>query len=139
MRRSICLAVLVISMLMMLSCSGESKDVAVMGVNFEWQPIDYGSQENPEILLTGVPEGTKRFLVSLVDLDISTYDHGGGFVSNDGSGIIARGTIEGNYNGPAPWLPDMIHDYEITVKAYNEKGTVIGIGKNIKKFLYGKI
>ena len=108
-----------------------------MGVDFKWQPIDYGSQENPEIKLTSVPEGTKRFFVGLVDLNISTYDHGGGFVDNDGSGIIARGTIKGNYNGPAPWLPDMVHDYEITVKAYDEDEKVIGMGKKVETFTFG--
>jgi phosphatidylethanolamine-binding protein (PEBP) family uncharacterized protein len=110
-----------------------------MGVDFEWQRIDFGSTENPKIRLTGVPEGTKRFFVGLVDLDISTYDHGGGFVDNDGAGLIARGSVKGNYNGPAPWLPDMIHDYEITVKAYDEDEKLIGMGKNVKKFTFGVV
>jgi phosphatidylethanolamine-binding protein (PEBP) family uncharacterized protein len=110
-----------------------------MGVDFEWRPIDYASSENPEIILTGVPEGTGRLVVSLVDLDMKMYDHGSGFVDYEGSGIIARGVIKGTYSGPAPRNPDMIHDYEITVKAYNEKGAVIGIGTNIKKFQYGRV
>ena len=50
-----------------------------MTVFFEWQQIDKGSQENPEIRLTGVPEGTKRFLVSLVDLNLKGFDHGSGY------------------------------------------------------------
>ena len=108
-----------------------------MGVEFEWQAIDFGSKENPEISLTNVPEGAKRFDVSLVDLDLKTYDHGGGSVENDGSNTIGRGSINGNYNGPAPWLPDMIHDYEITVKAYDQNGKVIGVGKSVRKFLFG--
>jgi len=33
-------------------------------------------------------------------------------------------------------MQGMIHNYEITVKAYDEKDTVIGIGKNAKKFLH---
>jgi phosphatidylethanolamine-binding protein (PEBP) family uncharacterized protein len=137
MRPPVFLAVIVLSTLIIGSCTGESNYAAAIGVEFEWQPIDYGSQKNPEIRLTGVPAGTKRFFVSLVDLNVSTYDHGGGFVDNDGSGIIASGSIRGNYNGPAPWLPDMIHDYEITVKACDENKKVVGIGKKVKKFLYG--
>ncbi len=133
------LSVLALSILIILSCTNESKNAAVMGVEFEWQPVDFGSQENPQIKLTGVPEGTKRFFVGLVDLNVSTYDHGGGFVDNDESGLIARGTIKGNYNGPAPWLPDMIHDYEITVKAYDENDKVIGVGKRVEKFLFGPV
>lgn len=136
MKRLIFVAVIVLPMLGMCSCTNQSKDAAVMGVDFEWQPIDYDSDENPEIQLTGVPDGTVRFLVSLIDLDLKTYDHGSGFVDNDQSGTIGRGTVKGAYKGPAPWLPGMIHTYEITVRAYDEKGRVIGIGKNAKKFPY---
>lgn len=139
MRIAVFLTLLVLSVPIIFSCTNESEGVVVMGVEFEWQPIDFGSQKNPQIKLTGVPEGTKRFFVGLVDLDISTYDHGGGFVDNDDSGIIARGTIKGNYNGPAPWLPGMIHDYEITVKAYDENSRVIGVGKKVEKFLFGAV
>jgi len=110
-----------------------------MSVDFEWQPIDKGSQENPEIRITAVPENTKRFFVGLVDLNNKGFDHGGGFVDNDGSGIIARGAARGNYNGPDPPFPNMKHDYEITVKAYNEKRAVIGIGKKAKRFLHGGV
>jgi hypothetical protein len=83
-----------------------------------------------------VPEGTKRFLVSLVDLNLNGFDHGSGFVDNDGSGIIARGATKGSYGGPDPPFPNMRHTYEITVRAYDETGAVIGIGKNAKVFIY---
>jgi hypothetical protein len=139
MRISASLSIIVLSMLVFCSCTNESESIAVMGVDFEWQPIDYASSDNPEIILTGVPEGTKRLHVSLIDLDMKMYDHGSGFVDYDGSGIIARGIIKGTYSGPAPRDSNMIHDYEITVKAYNEEGDVIGIGKRVKKFIYGKV
>jgi phosphatidylethanolamine-binding protein (PEBP) family uncharacterized protein len=84
----------------------------------------------------GVPEGTKRFLVSLVDLNLNGFDHGSGFVDNDGAGIIARGTVKGSYNGPDPPYPNLKHSYEITVEALDEKATVIGIGKKAKVFLF---
>ena len=133
----IIVVVIMLSIFNFCSCTDKHKDAIVMGVDFEWQPIDNGSRDNPKILLTNVPEGTKRFFVSLIDLNIKTYDHGGGYVDNDGSGTIQRGAIEGNYYGPAPWLPDMIHDYEITVEAYDKNDKVIGIGKKVRKFLYG--
>ena len=62
-------------MLILCSCQNDSENAAQMNVDFEWQQIDKGSQENPEIRLTGVPEGTKRFLVSLVDLNLKGFDH----------------------------------------------------------------
>jgi hypothetical protein len=139
MKFSVFLSIMLLFTLVIYSCTNESESVAVMGVEFEWQPIDYASSDNPEIILTGVPAGTERLLVSLVDLDVRMYDHGSGFVDYDGSGLIARGIIKGTYSGPAPRSSNMIHDYEITVKAYDEKDTVIGIGKNVKKFTYGKV
>lgn len=139
MRTLLFLSVIMLSIPIICSCANETENIAEMGVDFEWQRTDFGSTENPEIRLTGVPEGTKRFFVGLVDLDISTYDHGGGFVDNDRTAHIARGTVKGNYNGPAPWLPDMIHDYEITVKAYDEDEKLIGVGKNVKKFTFGVV
>jgi phosphatidylethanolamine-binding protein (PEBP) family uncharacterized protein len=125
-----------LTLLTLFSCTNESKNAAQMGVDFEWQQIDKGAQENPAIRLLGVPDGTKRFLVSLVDLNLNGFDHGSGYVDNDGSGIIARGTVKGSYNGPDPPYPNLKHSYEITVKALDEKGTVIGIGKKAKIFLF---
>lgn len=139
MKTSLLPLVLALSIFIVCSCTGETENLPTIGVEFEWQAIDFGSSENPEIRLTGVPEGTKRFYVGLVDLNISTYDHGGGFVGNDGSGVIARGAVKGNYSGPAPWLPDMVHDYEITVKAYDENEKMIASGQMVKKFLFGPV
>ena len=123
-------------MLFLCSCTNESKNAAQMGIDFEWKQIDKGAQENPEIRLIDVPDGTKRFLVSLVDLNLNGFDHGSGYVENDGSAIIARGAVKGSYNGPDPPYPNLKHSYEITVKALDEKGTVIGIGKKAKIFLF---
>lgn len=107
-----------------------------MDVDFEWQQIDKGARENPEIRLIGVPEGTKRFLVSLIDLYLNGFDHGSGFVDNDGSGIIARGAVKGSYNGPDSPCPNLKHSYEITLEALDEMGIVIGIGRKAKVFLF---
>ena len=96
-KKPIYLILTIMPLLILLACANESQDAAVVGVEFEWQPIDFGSSENPEIRLLEVPEGTRRFFVGLVDLDVSTYDHGGGFAVKDGSGIIARGAVKGNY------------------------------------------
>ena len=123
-------------LLTLFACTDDYKNAAVIGVNFEWQQIDKGAQENPEIHLTGIPQGTKRFLVSLVDLNLNGFDHGSGYADNDGSGIIARGAVKGSYNGPDPPFPSVKHRYEITVKALDEKDAVIGIGKNAKLFLF---
>ena len=136
MKKAAFLFVIVFPMLSFCGCTNDYKNAAQMTVDFEWQQIDKGSQKNPEIHLKGVPEGSKRFLVSLVDLNLKGFDHGSGFVDNDGSGIIARGTVKGSYNGPDPPFPSVKHTYEITVMALDEKDTLIGIGKRAKVFLF---
>lgn len=136
MKNTLLLLLSTLTFLSLCACTNDYKNATQMAVAFEWQQIDKGSQENPEIRLTGVPESTKRFLVSLVDLNLKGFDHGSGYVDNDGSGIIARGTVKGSYNGPDPPFPDMKHSYEISVKALDDKGNVIGFGKNAKVFLF---
>ncbi len=123
------------SIIFLCACTDEAENAAAMGVEFAWQLIDKGSSDNPEIRLTGVPPGTQRFLVSLVDLNLQGFDHGSGFANNDGTGIIKRGAVKGSYGGPDPPYPSVKHTYEITVKALDEKGAVLGIGKNAKQFL----
>jgi len=116
-------------------CSSEavSPDAVVLAVAFEWTQKDRGSTENPEIRVSGIPEGTKRLFVELIDIDNPGFSHGGGFVAHDGSGIIRRGSIEGHYGGPNP-PPPIIHSYEITVKAMDMNGTIVGIGKMANAF-----
>ena len=124
------------ALMALLGCGDQPDNLPHMRVEFEWQRIDKGSQDNPEIRLTGIPAGTRRFLVSLVDLDLNGFDHGSGYANNDGTGIIPRGAVKGSYNGPDPPFPSVKHSYEITVKALDETGAVIGIGKNAKVFLF---
>jgi len=120
--------IVVLWVLTAFSCTTDPADLATIGVDFDWQPIDYSSSENPEIRLSHV---------KLIDLDVKTYDHGGGFVENDGTGIISRGSVKGTFNGPAPWFEDMVHDYQITVTAYNGNDSKIGIGKCVRKYTHG--
>jgi len=115
------------------SCEKISPNAVDLSIDFSWSKQDRGSNKNPEIRVTGVTENTKYFSVALIDLDMKTYDHGGGKIENDGSGIIARGSVKGNYEGPNPTRP-IVHSYEIEVKAYDENDVVIGIGKMTKRF-----
>jgi phosphatidylethanolamine-binding protein (PEBP) family uncharacterized protein len=71
-----------------------------------------------------------------VDRNLEGFDHGSGYAANDGSGIIARGAVKGSYNGPDPPFPSVKHTYEITVKALDADGRVIGIGRQAKVFVY---
>ena len=60
-------------------------------------------------------------------------------MDNNGTALIVRGTVKRNYNGSALRLPDMIHDYEISEKAYDEDEKLIGVEKNVNKFTFGMV
>jgi len=116
-------------------CSSEkiSPNAVALGIDYEWTELDRAKSKNPEIKVSGIPEGTIRFHVGLSDLDLKSFDHGGGYVDHDGSGIIRRGAIVGHYYGPDP-PPTITHSYEITVKAIDESDVIIGIGKKTRNF-----
>jgi len=108
------------------------QDVAALDVDFSWEPEHRCSGKSPEIRVAGVPEGTRLLKVTLVDLDVTFWNHGGGTVNNDGSGVIPAGALKSGYNGPCP--PSGSHRYEFTVDAVDEQGRTIGTGKKMKKF-----
>jgi len=114
-------------------CEKVCKDADNLSIDFSWSPRDRGSNENPEIHVKGFPESTKYFQVDLKDLNVKSYPHGGGTVDNDGSGVIARGSIKGEYIGPNP-PPGRKNDYEIAITAYDENDKIVGIGRLTKKF-----
>ncbi len=107
-------------------------DAVELAVDFSWEGIGKCSNHSPEIRVADIPPGTKSFKVKLKDFNAPNWNHGGGTVTNDGSGIIPAGALKGAYNGPCP--PGGSHKYQFTVKAVNEAGIIIGIGKATKKF-----
>jgi len=109
-------------------------DVVKLVVDFTVTSRFGCSSVSPEIKVTGFPESTKSFKVTLRDLDTISPDpfyHGGGTVANDGSGVIAAGSLK-YYKGPCPQFGT--HRYVFTVKAVDVDGRIIGIGKKMKKF-----
>ena len=107
-----------------------------MTVSFTW-PSDYGlcfELRNPEISVSDIPEDTKYFRVSVIDIQNNNYNHGGGTVYNRGTGKIAYGTL-GNYKGPCPSRsPQGYGTYEFTVLAYDSNDGVVGIGSHVEEF-----
>lgn len=110
-----------------------SEDASPLNVSFEWTKKSACSTTSPLILVTNIPKETKFLKVEMVDLDMPTYDHGGGEVSYDGSNTIKEGALK-TYAGPCP-PPGVEHSYEITVKALSaDKKLILGHGKAIRKF-----
>ena len=73
------------------ACEEKASEIAGIGVAFEWNPPGTPVDRNPEIRLTHVPEAAHRFLVELEDLDLTAYNHGGGYYPHNGSGVIGQG------------------------------------------------
>jgi phosphatidylethanolamine-binding protein (PEBP) family uncharacterized protein len=120
-------------LLLCVACSDKEQNGVALDVDFQWNPPCSRLAHNPRIALGDVPEGTVRFLVSLIDKDLPAFDHGSGFVDYKGSAVIEPGTVDGSYKGPSPPY-GVIHDYEITVKALDADGEVLGIGRKVRRY-----
>ena len=127
---------LVLSVFLMLAltatgCLGPKKvsNMQEMKVSFSFDTQGCAlNGPNPEIRVENVPEGTAFFKVSMVDFNYRSYNHGGGTVSNDGDGIIKKGSLK-SYKGPCP-PAGQTHTYEFTVRALNaDKSLILGEGK----------
>jgi phosphatidylethanolamine-binding protein (PEBP) family uncharacterized protein len=100
-------------------------------LDFTWGTGLGENQKNPEIRLTRVPPNTKFLKVQLIDLDQPYYNHGEvEKITYVKDGFIPYGSLK-NYIGPSP--PPQGHLYEYTIKALDENGVVVGIGKKAKK------
>lgn len=91
---------------------------------FDWGDIQLctsgspNTVDNPTFRLSGVPKGTKAIRFSLTDLDVPSYDHGGGTVAYTGQTEIKPGAF--TYQSPCP--PDGKHTYEWEAAAKDGDG-----------------
>ena len=119
-----------------VNCSNEETDpnIPLITIDFTW-PNGQGcfDKKSPAITIKGIPEGTKSFSVTLYDRS-NRREHGGGTVHYEGKNIISEGAVTGNYEGPCPPGWGASPDYELTVKALDESGKVLGMGKKIKTY-----
>lgn len=106
----------------------EPTSSGTMTIEFEWSKENLCNRGvSPQIVLHGVPPATARFKASLKDLQMMSYNHGGGVYENDGSGIIPRGALK-NYRGPCPPM-GAVHRYRFTVQALDAAGAVLAQGE----------
>ena len=109
-----------------------SPNAVDLAVDFVWQPSDRCSNRSPEIRVANIPSAAKTLWVKLKDREVPTWNHGGGNVTYDGSGVIPAGALKNGYNGPCP--PSGSHRYEFTVQAVDAAGVVVGSGKKALSF-----
>ncbi len=111
-----------------------SDRAVALDISFDWTSTSgcASTSPSPPITVSNIPDGTKYLKVTMVDLDNTSYRHGGGEVTYDGSGSIIEGALN-SYEGPCP--PSGAHTYEITVQALIEdKSLVIGQGSFSRKY-----
>jgi phosphatidylethanolamine-binding protein (PEBP) family uncharacterized protein len=80
--------------------------------------------------LSGVPEGTVKFDIKMIDRNAIGFSHGGGEVAYSGKDSLPYGAFK--YKGPCP--PSGSHSYVFTVKALDAKGKTIATAKATRKF-----
>jgi hypothetical protein len=105
---------------------------AEFSISFEWGDIPLCTTgrpnivPNPRFVLSNIPEGTKFIQFKMTDLDVPSYDHGGGTVEYTGNDTIAPGAFK--YKSPCP--PGGSHRYRWTATAKKKTGIFSGsLGK----------
>ncbi|MBV8455622.1 MAG: hypothetical protein JO122_03280 [Acetobacteraceae bacterium] len=92
-------------------------------VHFTWKGVPACSKVSPSFVVEGVPRGTEAIRLTLHDLQVPTYPHGGGTVHYAGSPLVPKGALH-NYKGPCP-PPAMHHVYRWTVQALGAGGQIL--------------
>ncbi|MEQ8601891.1 MAG: YbhB/YbcL family Raf kinase inhibitor-like protein [Marivibrio sp.] len=127
------LAVIAAAALVMSACQTmqEAETVAPLGVDFSWRGVAACTTASPAFTISNVPAGATLLRFKMTDLDVPSYNHGGGSVAYTGGGEIPAGAF--SYKGPCP--PSGAHDYQFTVVAIDEsQGLIVGRGEAVRPF-----
>lgn len=106
-----------------------SVSVSAMEVNFEFKNKHMCSNSSPSIKVSEIPSGTTELTVKMTDLDMRSFNHGGGFLQNlEGfppDFEIPEGALK-SYVGPCPPnFSSFGHDYEFAVTAKTKTGETV--------------
>jgi hypothetical protein len=122
-------AVGIIFLLFLCSCSENSgrESIGNITVDFVWDLKH--PQRSPEIHLKNTPKGTKRFHIEFIDAT-NEWEHGGGSITNDDTGIIRAGALKEFKGLSSTWGTPKIR---LSVVAFNKDGHLIGKGEIVKR------
>ena len=132
------LAILTAAIILIAGCANNPdkikipRDAAEMTVEFSWEGIAACTHDSPELRVSAVPDATADLRVRLKDISLPEWNHGGGQVKHDGSGVIPAGALKLGYNGPCQ--PSGRHKYEFSVMAVDADGVIVGFGKARQSF-----
>ena len=85
---------------------------------------------NPEFTVSGVPAGTVKLSMYMLDLDAPGFNHGGGKADYTGGDKILPGAFK--YQSPCP--PGGAHRYEWRITALDKDGKTVGKTKTQQKY-----
>lgn len=133
MKSGLYLAFILVLSLLISGCGPKKvENFQSMEVGFDFKSGS-GPRPEPEITIKNVPSGTAWLEVRMSDLDLLSYDHGGGIVAYDGKGFIPVGSLQ-RYRGPNPPAGTR-HRYVIVVKALNnDKSLLLGEGESMRLY-----
>jgi phosphatidylethanolamine-binding protein (PEBP) family uncharacterized protein len=101
-------------------------DASAFSMTFRW--CGSGS---PAFSLSGVPEGTTTLQFHMTDLNVPSFNHGGGTVAYKGQSTVPCGALK-NHAPPSP--PSGSHSYQITVTAFGAGNAELGATTFTRKF-----
>jgi phosphatidylethanolamine-binding protein (PEBP) family uncharacterized protein len=124
--------------LLLLITTTEYLYAQTLNVDFKWMLKHQCSKSSPELKVENIPKGTVEMRIQMIDLDMRTFNHGGGNLKNE-AGFPATFTIsEGalqSYTGPCPPnFSSFGHDYEFFVVAVDKQNNEVGKGSKKKTF-----
>jgi len=106
-------------------------------VDWDWKRSHECKPVSPAIKVTGIPADARSLVVSMIDHDMRSFDHGGGTVAVSGepSFTLPEGALK-SYKGPCPPnFRSFGHDYEFIVRAIGADGkTELARGSKVKTF-----
>ncbi len=99
---------------------------SAFSMSFRWCGLG-----SPVFTLSGIPKGTTALQFHMIDLQVPSYNHGGGTVPYKGQSTVACGAL-GNYTPPSP--PSGSHSYQITVTALGAGNGNLGTATFTRQF-----
>ena len=109
-----------------------------LNVDFKWMLKHQCSKSSPELKVENITKGTVEMRIQMIDLDMRTFNHGGGNLKNEAgfpvTFTIAEGALQ-SYTGPCPPnFSSFGHDYEFFVVAVDKQNNEVGKGSKKKTF-----
>lgn len=110
--------------------TNQAANIAKLEVAFSWAGTKACSTVPPAFSVSNVPKGTTALKFRMTDLDVPSFNHGGGTI-HMGTAEIPAGSF--SYTGPCP--PSGSHKYEFEVTAINEhEDLIVARGAAVRSF-----